>query len=272
MRRLAAVERALERLFERPSAKLFRLRLQPVQVLRRVERAMEGERRMAGGRTVVPERLEVHLNPKDLEAFEGVAGEVAAELADGALAFARAHGYAVGDRPRVTLRADPAIESGEVRVAAEFGDRGSGDGADVDGSTRVYEAPQLHAPAAILQVRAPDGTTRRVPVDGRRLSIGRGPDNGLEVRDGRVSRHHARINVRHRALVFTDLDSMNGSRVNGVRVSEVALGEGDRIEVGETVIVVEALAPEQVDEPAEDAAATARPDDAVAPPPLEGSA
>ena len=247
MRRLAAIERALERLFERPSAKLFRLRLQPIQVLRRVERAIEGERRTIGGRTVVPDQLEVHLNPTDLAAFEGVAAAVAAELADGALAFARAHGYAVTGRPRVTLRADPSIESGDVRVGAEFGAAVLDGDAPADGATRVYEAPRIEAPVAVLEVIAGDGSTHRVPVDGRRVSIGRAPDNGIVLSDGRVSRHHARINVRHRALVFTDLDSMNGSRVNGVRVSEVALGEGDRIEVGETVIVVEAVAEDQLD-------------------------
>ena len=255
MRRLAAVERALERLFERPSAKLFRLKLQPIQVLRQVERAMEGERRRVGGRTLVPEELDVHLNPADLEAFESVAAEIAAELADGALAFARAHQYAVAARPRVTLRADPSIPSGEVRVSAEFGASipGGPDGdGPVDGSTKVYEAPRIEAPLAILRVVAPDGSSRLVQVDGRRLTIGRSPDNGLTLADGRVSRHHARINVRHRALVFTDLESMNGSRVNDVRVSEVALGEGDRIEIGETVIVVEDMSPEAVGEaPAE---------------------
>ena len=42
-------------------------------------------------------------------------------------------------------------------------------------------------------------------------------------------------------LVLTDLDSTNGVRVNGVRAAEVALGVGDRIEIGDTVLVVEAV-------------------------------
>ena len=38
---LTAVERFFERLFERPSARLFRARLQPIQIQHRIERAME---------------------------------------------------------------------------------------------------------------------------------------------------------------------------------------------------------------------------------------
>jgi pSer/pThr/pTyr-binding forkhead associated (FHA) protein len=43
--------------------------------------------------------------------------------------------------------------------------------------------------------------------------------------------------------VYTDLDSTNGTRVNGVAVTEVVLGEGDRLELGDTVLVVESVGP-----------------------------
>ena len=66
---LAAVERFFERLLERPSARLFRTRLQPVQLQRRIERAMESERLAATDRTLVPNRFVVRLNPDDLAAF-----------------------------------------------------------------------------------------------------------------------------------------------------------------------------------------------------------
>lgn len=42
-------------------------------------------------------------------------------------------------------------------------------------------------------------------------------------------------------LVLTDLNSANGSRVNGVAISEVALGAGDRIEIGTTIFVIDAV-------------------------------
>jgi pSer/pThr/pTyr-binding forkhead associated (FHA) protein len=40
--------------------------------------------------------------------------------------------------------------------------------------------------------------------------------------------------------VLTDLQSRNGSRVNGVAVTEVVLGPGDRIQLGETILIVHA--------------------------------
>jgi pSer/pThr/pTyr-binding forkhead associated (FHA) protein len=89
-----------------------------------------------------------------------------------------------------------------------------------------------------------DGREREVRIDGTLLTIGRSPDNGLALDDARVSRHHARLRARHGMLVLTDLDSTNGVRVNGVRVAEVALGVGDRIEIGDTVLVVDAVAPD----------------------------
>ena len=53
----SGLERMLERLLERPSARLFGTRLQPIQIQRRIERAMERERQMRGQRVMVPDRF-----------------------------------------------------------------------------------------------------------------------------------------------------------------------------------------------------------------------
>ena len=72
------------------------------------------------------------------------------------------------------------------------------------------------------------------------MTIGRARDNDLVLNDTRASRHHARLQARSGSLVLTDLDSTNGTLVNGGRVSEVVLGDGDRIEIGDSILVVEA--------------------------------
>jgi pSer/pThr/pTyr-binding forkhead associated (FHA) protein len=91
----------------------------------------------------------------------------------------------------------------------------------------------------VLRVTDPDGRVRDVVVQPGGLTIGRATDNDLTAMDGRVSRHHGRIVGRRGTLVYSDLGSTNGSRVNGVPVTEVVLGVGDRLEVGDTAIVVE---------------------------------
>lgn len=254
MRLLTAVERFFERLFERPSARLFRARLQPVQIQRRIERAMEHGRLSGAERTLVPNRFRVSLNPVDLEAFAGMTAGLAAELADAALSFARAHRFTLADRPRVDLVADPQIVLGEVGVHASFEDpdlkptgapgapgaSGVGQAVPPDG-TMVFAVPTVDSPLATLREIRPDGSVREVRLDGRPLSIGRASENGLVLRDSRVSRFHGRLQGRRGALVYTDLGSTNGSLVNGVPVTEVVLGEGDRIELGGTVLVVESV-------------------------------
>jgi len=242
---LAAIERFFERLLERPSARLFRTRLQPVQLQRRIERAMEAERLAATDRTLVPNRFTVRLNPADLEDFGDMQGSLATELADGALTFARAHHYTLVDRPRVDLLADPRVERSDIAVDARFADPIAGRVAPADDplepdptSTRVFAVPKPVAPQARLVVNGPGNMDRVVPVVGGLLRIGRGPDNDLVLSDGRVSRRHGRIAGRLGTLVYTDLGSTNGSRVNGEAVIEVVLGPGDRILVGDTTMEV----------------------------------
>ena len=251
-----AVERFLERLFERPSARLFRARLQPIQIQRRIERAMESERLTTSDRTLVPNRFVVHLHPDDVEWFGDMTASLANELADAALAFARAHRYTLVDRPRVDLSADPTVMRTDIRVNARFADPvvGRADRARLDllppsagestetgdpTATRVYTVPAPRSPRVRLRVTDPDGRVREVVIDGAELTIGRATDNDLVAQDGRVSRRHGRIVGRRGTLIYVDLGSTNGSRMNGEPVTEVVLGIGDRLELGDTTLIVE---------------------------------
>jgi Protein of unknown function (DUF3662)/Inner membrane component of T3SS, cytoplasmic domain len=249
MQPIAAIERFLERLLERPTARLFHSPLQPIQIQRRIERTMENERRSSGSRTVVPDHYRVHLAPSDVAALGAQASGLAASLADETLAFARSHGYHLEHAPTVELVADHSVPAAEVKVtvvrpAGQDAPSVPAAGAPAQrpglDETRAYDIPAAPAPAAALREQRPDGAGRWIPIDGSVLTIGRSTDNRLVLDDRRVSRHHARLQARRGLLVLTDLDSANGSRVNGVTISEVALGVGDRIELGTTVFLVEA--------------------------------
>jgi hypothetical protein len=251
---LAAIERFFERLFERPSARLFRTHVQPVQIQRRIERAMESGRQTMADRTVVPNHFVVHLHPDDLAALAETAESLAGLLADEALSFARAHRYSLVDRPRVDVIEDPTVLRADIRVVADVrhageddpthgpADAASGQPRPVGPSdTAVFTVPTATMPRAVLQVTDPDGHAREVEIGPGGLTIGRADDNDLVARDQRVSRHHGRIVGRRGTLIYLDLGSTNGSKVNGEPVGEVVLGVGDRIELGETALVLEVV-------------------------------
>ncbi len=130
---------------------------------------------------------------------------------------------------------EPVIPAGPATVPGSGGIRGDGT------QTLVFRRPLPAPTLAVLRVVVRDGAERTIEVDGTPLTLGRAGDNGLVIADARVSRHHARLQARRGTLVFTDLGSTNGSRLNGVRVDECALGMGDRLLVGDTVLVVEQL-------------------------------
>jgi tetratricopeptide (TPR) repeat protein len=67
------------------------------------------------------------------------------------------------------------------------------------------------------------------------LGIGRAEDNDLQLMDPKASRHHARIHAEGELFVLTDLDSANGTRVNGIEITAPhPLEHGDRIVIGDT--------------------------------------
>ena len=166
---LAAVERFLERLFEGQSARIFRTGLRPIQVQRRIERAMETHRVRDGGRTIVPHRLVVRLAADDLTALRAATPGLAASLADSALAYARAHAYTLLERPSVTLRADPSVVGGEIAV----------------------DAPAA-SPAAGVSAGAASGWSGHEPAMGPAAATGRRPVGG----DGRAARRNRPPSLR----------------------------------------------------------------------------
>ena len=64
------------------------------------------------------------------------------------------------------------------------------------------------------------------------MSIGRAPDNDLSIPHTTVSAHHARIVTYFDVSYIEDLDSTNGTFLNGKRIERHTLHEGDEIRLG----------------------------------------
>jgi hypothetical protein len=258
---LAAIERFFERVFERPPARLFAPQLDPEYLQRELFRALEAERQMHGRRTYVPTVYRIQLNNSDVVTLAGQA-TLADELAEAVRAHARSRGYVLAGRPVVRFEPSAALEPGEVEVRADApgmatangrrpngaaappppgpADNGPASAGALDaGQTATYEAARPNAPRATIAVHVPGRAPWRIAISSGRLRVGRALDNDLVLPDDRVSRHHGQISVRFGTLVYADLGSTNGSFVNGVRVTEIALGPSDVLQLGGSALTVE---------------------------------
>ena len=84
---------------------------------------------------------------------------------------------------------------------------------------------------AFLEIKTPQGN-RRVELDTEPITIGRLPDNLVQITDDGLSRNHAVIESYGDGWRLRDLGSRNGTKVNGNRVSECKLSNGDVVRVG----------------------------------------
>jgi Nif-specific regulatory protein len=74
-------------------------------------------------------------------------------------------------------------------------------------------------------------------IAGETLSVGRDPSNEIQVGELSVSRHHCRVKKEAQQYKIVDLDSFNGTFVNGVPVKEQELAHGDQIAVGDVLLL-----------------------------------
>jgi len=69
------------------------------------------------------------------------------------------------------------------------------------------------------------------------VTIGREEGNTIQLNDERVSRYHVKIQCDNERLVLTDLESTNGTKVNGENMNLRILKLGDLISVGKSVLI-----------------------------------
>jgi hypothetical protein len=69
------------------------------------------------------------------------------------------------------------------------------------------------------------------------VTIGREEGNLLRLNDERVSRFHAKVQLDNDDVILTDLDSTNGTRINGNPVQIRRLRAGDRLGIGRSLLV-----------------------------------
>jgi hypothetical protein len=215
---LARLERALEQVVEGSIAGLFRLRVQPAEIGRQLERAMLDGRTAAMGTSLAPNLFEVRLHPDDASAFAGWEAALAREMESWLAELAFARGLSTVGAIRVRIEADARVPRRSVRAAGRFA---ATDAAELERSAEV--SPRLC-------LRPSESRFPSHQLDAAVVCVGRAADNDLVLPDPEVSRHHARLFLHGTTWRVVDLGSTNGTRVNGERVRQAVFTAGDTID------------------------------------------
>lgn len=95
---------------------------------------------------------------------------------------------------------------------------------------------------AKLRIEAGHGAGKTVEFE-KQAIVGRGETAQLQIGDSKASREHCKVFEQGGQWTVADLNSRNGLKVNGITTTRKTLSTGDRIEIGETVVVFELGAP-----------------------------
>ena len=212
-------ERSLENMVEGVFARVFRSGLRPIELGRRLVREMDDRRSVdVRGRTAVPNAFIIRLSDEDHERFSEIADSLTRELCDAAREHAHDEGYVFMGPVSVDLVADPATHAGTFSIVG-----------------RMKEGPGGVGAGSLL---LPNGS--RLILGDAVVAVGRMSECDVVLNDSNVSRRHAEIRPTPDGFALVDLGSTNGSRVNGVRVVQRDLRDGDELTFGNTRVTFQA--------------------------------
>jgi len=249
---LRNIEAKIESLFEGVFGRAFRTNVQPVELARKLVKEMEDHRVISVSRLYVPNEYTVYLSPQDREQFASYEESLLSELQEYLAENARREKYVMLSPPKVLMETDEDLEVGEFGIATRMA-QGSEPQPVPDeapapdiapGATMVYKPKQPDTQAVSAQelglereIATLSWNGKQHEIEKRRVVIGRSKDVDIQVEDPNVSRRHAEVRQEGAAYWVVDLDSTNGTEINGRRLKRAKLRPGDTITVGSTELV-----------------------------------
>jgi hypothetical protein len=253
MSMLRNLEAKLGGLVEGAFGRAFKTSVQPVELAHKLAKEMEDNQMVSVSRVYVPNHYRVFLSAKDREQFTSYEPALRKELSDYLLEHARQESLALTSRPQIEFHTDDRLELGEFGIQAQLlgppeGEQEEEPAVDPSpsagdfGHTMVYSpdraARKLEMPADRRQALLLSEGRRNV-LSGDRVVIGRSRECDVVLSDPNVSRRHAELRRDENGWHAVDLGSTNGVKVNGRRVDQVVLRDGDRITVGVSDLIFE---------------------------------
>ena len=191
--------------------------IRPIEIGREVIALMDEQAQ--SGVNQIGHRYTIGLHKNDLGALSDAIKPLMSELRQAIDNHAKFEGYSLSGEAEVVLVEDMAVQVGSCVVA-------------VAKPIATQRPAPLSTPAAHkYSVLMADGS--RHILDGDLVTVGRQASCTIVIADNNISRVHARFRAGDNAWTIEDLGSTNGTKVNGVLITEpTLLSHGQLIALG----------------------------------------
>lgn len=213
---LKRIEQKLEKLVEGTFTRVFPSSVKPIELGKRVRRVLEDKKTIGvQGQIIIPNRYVISLSLKDLENIESIQESIQREISSSIRDHANDENYHFQGTLTVEIFSNSSLKTGSIEVDGLFEENKGG-----------------FPPGSLI-----DENGKRLIITEQKLSIGRDTKSTMQVVDVEVSRNHAEIRLLNTSFVLIDLQSTNGTFVNGQRVQEHTLQNFDQIKIGSTILL-----------------------------------
>jgi len=173
----------------------------------------------------------VNLNVDDYAAFADIEKHLLRELAEAATQFAELKGLRHDAPISVILKVVDTLKTGDFQVA--FDSEAEHDVAKQVSENRANTTLPIAATTKLVSSVLVLKTGERIELDGDTLKIGRQASCRVVFNDSNVSREHAQLRRTAEGWKILDLGSTNGTKINGLKISEEQLlVNGDDLSFG----------------------------------------
>jgi FHA domain-containing protein len=209
----AKLEQFCASFIERTFAKTFPSDLEPAQIARKLVATMEGATREDDGRLHAPGAYTVYVSTRDFERLVQHQEYLERAWADLLRDLAGRVGVVFDGKVRVAMASHASVPLGAIEIEAKT----------------VSEGPKRYSLRTLEGV--PPNNVYTIEATS---TIGRSEESAIVLLDPSVSRAHAVVEIVRGRAAVRDLESTNGTFVNGRRIEREPLRDGDEIRFGNT--------------------------------------
>jgi len=236
-------------------------RLQPVEIAKELVKSMLRNKQVSISQVYVPNIYRVYLHPSDWGPLASFGDVFLIELSKYLFAEAERNGYTFLTKPAIELHSDETVNPREMVVEVDFDDSIDVDWREEENENYPPNESNWRESTTFFR----ESVKTKLPVEdglGRNpeyfLEIIEGPDKGklftlqnsdvvmgrhgqcdLVLHDPEVSRRHVKLTSGDASWWLDDLGSTNGSFVNGQRITHQMTAPGDRIQIGQSVLMIQ---------------------------------